>query len=508
MKNFKILLTLLILLIGSEGFCSAWLNDLRNLYSNKQAIIYEINIRTFNSQDKDGDGIITKNEEKGNFINALRRLQELSEADVNTIKLMPVLPVGKTNAYGTAGSLYAPVSFSQIDPMLKSPKGVSSYEDMRRFINECHKKNIRVIVDLPCCAGYDLYLKNPSLFVKNSAGQPITPVDMEDVRVLNGGTENSINMSVYKLYSNFIKMMIDLSVDGISVSMPETKPASLWKKLIDEAHRRDSQMLFIAEVNPKSNEIFKGSVPIVSVSKLLEAGFDGYSGNYYNIKDLKDSLYNNVKTDISLSQKFANNKVGYANFVSYDTETPVISNGSDYVKMLIWFGSTLPLNIYYLDGFSTGDNYMYNLSNKKASYTLTDDNYYYMKRGQIDIYNFSRRVGGSDFEIYSDFVLANKFRNIIKDVLSKGNFVTFKTSNPNILSYGRSFNGQTLILTANTSNMEFEKVKIKIPRINNTFFATPIKVSANIPTVLKGEIATNMAPYEVQVLLFQNFEVK
>ncbi|MBR1754202.1 hypothetical protein IJ732_05130 [bacterium] len=509
MRNIKLIITAFVLILGSQAFCAnVWLNDLRNVYSNKQAIIYELNIRTFNAEDKDGNGVITKGEERGNFVNATKRLNELSQAGINTVKIMPVLPVSKTQAFGTAGSLFAPVEFNKIDPTLKSPRGTSAYEEMKRFINECHKRKIRVIAALPCCAGYDLYKKNPALFLKDGYGNPIAPEGMDDVRILNAGTENNINNAVYQLYRDFTEMMVDLSVDGISVSMPETKPASFWKKLINETRKFDSQMLFLAEVNPDSNKIFKEYLTITPTSKLLEAGFDGYSGNYNKIEDVKKDLYNYIKSDMSISQKFDNKKSVYGNFSSYDNENPIINNGADYVRQLIWFGATMPANMHYLDGYTTGDNYMYPMANKKAAASMTDDMYYHVKRGQIDIYNYSRRPAGMDFNIYTDFVTANRFRLMASEVIAKGNFITFKTSNPNVLGYGRSFNNITVVVIANTAKTEFEKIKIKIPKINSEFYSVPIKVSANIPTLEKGGIITNMAPLEIQVLMFQNFNAK
>lgn len=503
MKKFKLLTLFLILVSGTQALSAkVWLNDLRTLYSNKNAIIYEINIRTFNANDKDGNGIITRGEERGNFINASKRISELSEAGINTVKLLPILPVSKKHALGTAGSLFAPADFDKIDPFLKSPNGISVIEETKKFINECHKKNIRVIVDLPCCAGYDLYLKNPNLFLKDETGKPISPVDNDDVFILNS------QQGVYNLYKRFTQLMLDLSVDGISVCMPETKPFDFWKKLINETRKRDSQMLFIAEINPDSKNIFKNSVDILSTTKLLEAGFDGYSGSYNRLNNPKENLYSLFKSDIAVSEKFDNKIAAYANFSSYDVETPIIKKGPEYVKQLIWFAATSPLNIYYIDGFSTGDNYMYSLSNKKAKSTFTDDKYYFMKRGQIDIYNFSRKPGGFNYDIYSEFILANKFKIIVADVLAKGNLVTLKTNNSNVLAYSRSYNNSTVIIVANAENLELEKIKIKVPKLNNEVFAIPIKVSANIPNLSRGEILTNLAPFETQILLLQNFSIK
>ena len=73
------------------------------------AIIYEINLRTFGAQDVNKDGIIEpeEGEESGNFLNAISRLDELKSYGINTIHVMPIMALGKTKALGTAGSLYA-----------------------------------------------------------------------------------------------------------------------------------------------------------------------------------------------------------------------------------------------------------------------------------------------------------------------------------------------------------------------------------------------------------------
>lgn len=71
----KLLLTALSMgmLAGSTYAETCTKNDLRTLYLNNQAIIYEINMRTFNANDKNGNGIVEveKGETVGNFLNAI-----------------------------------------------------------------------------------------------------------------------------------------------------------------------------------------------------------------------------------------------------------------------------------------------------------------------------------------------------------------------------------------------------------------------------------------------------
>ena len=177
-----------------------WVNDLRKLFLSNGASIYELNIRTFNADDKNGNGIIEfdEGENSGTFINAIQRLDELKDAGINTIHVQPITPVGKTKALGTAGSIYAASSFNTLNPQLKDKNSTLSLEEQaRKFFAEAHKRNIRVIVDLPACGAYDLYLQHPELFVKDKNNQPVVPSDWTDVRLLNAGSEEKINRDVY-----------------------------------------------------------------------------------------------------------------------------------------------------------------------------------------------------------------------------------------------------------------------------------------------------------------------
>ena len=157
-KKIKFLICVLavFVLAQSVSFAAAkpWVNDLRTMFLSNAAIIYELNIRTFNAKDTNGNGIIdiSEGEESGNFLNAIERLNELGSLGINTIHVQPVTPVGKTKAIGTAGSIYAASSFDTLNPQLKSEDSALSLEDQaRKFINEAHKRGIRVIIDLPAC---------------------------------------------------------------------------------------------------------------------------------------------------------------------------------------------------------------------------------------------------------------------------------------------------------------------------------------------------------------------
>ena len=171
-NRFKIFLLAIFITfaVSAKAFAAEqpWVNDLRKLFLSNAASIYELNIRTFNAQDTNKNGIIEFDlgEESGNFINAIDRLDELQALGINTIHVQPITPVGKTKALGTAGSIYAAASFNTINPQFKnSNSDLTLEEQAKKFISEAHKRDIRVIIDLPACGSYDLYLQQPELFV-------------------------------------------------------------------------------------------------------------------------------------------------------------------------------------------------------------------------------------------------------------------------------------------------------------------------------------------------------
>lgn len=514
MREFKKLLlgVFIFLLCANKSFCAqAWVNDLKSLYLSNSAIIYAVNIRTFNANDVNGNGIIEENlgEERGTFINAIKRLDEIASLGVNTVALLPVTKTGKLKALGTAGSLYAPAEFNELNPQLKSPDSkLTLNEEMKKFVQECHRRNIRVIVDLPACASYDLYLKNPELFKKDKVQNPIIPNDWTDVRLLDGGTNDKINKEVYNLYLSFIDLMAEMDVDGIRANVAGLKPASFWKKMIDETRRVNPQFLFLAEAS-SSDKSPSNVTSFTNMDALLDAGFDGYYGQYSNLKDWKTAgeLYSHVRADIALSKKYSGSKKVLGNFSTHDQISPILINGVNYSRMITWLSATLPMNSYFTDGFATGDTYIYPLANKKAPQSFTDDDYYFVHRGQLDIFNLSRKPLGKRYDLLQDFMISNRFKVIARDILTNGSFVTLRTNTSCIFAYARSFDNTSIIVIGNLDFKTTQEATVFVPKMNNKLASIPIKLNS-IPTVQNGKIKTNLEPGEIQVLMFNQLELK
>lgn len=510
MQKFIKLLLVFILVLLSTAKAQAydvWINDLRTIFLSNKAIIYAVNLRTFNADDKNRNGIIEEElgETSGNFLNAINRLDEMQAMGINTLHLLPITPIGRVKALGTAGSLYAAASFNELNPQLKDKNSPLSIEEQaKKFIDECHKRRIRVIFDLPSCASYDLYLKRPELFKLDKTGNPVVPADWTDVRLLDAGRDSQINMDVYKMYQNFVDMAINLEADGIRADVATIKPYDFWKKLISETRVRNPQFLFLAEASPSWTKPPSEYAVFTPYDKLLNAGFDGYYGSYFNLKDWKTAgdLYSQVKFNLDLSKKYTDGKSVLGSFATHDEISPILLNGPMYAKMIIWLNATLPLNSYYVDGFPTGDDYLYFWANKKAKKTFTDDDYYFVHRGQIDIFNFSRRPGGNHIDILQDFITANRFKDYARNLVSQGAFTTYRTNSSSVFAYSRTYDKSMVIVIGNLDFKKTQNAQIFIPKISPESATIPIKM-ISIPQISKGKITVELIPGEVQVLYFE-----
>ncbi|MBQ3641130.1 hypothetical protein II906_04285, partial [bacterium] len=159
-------------------------NNLHSLFVNNEAKILAIIPRTFNAQDENGNEYIDGNEKNGTFLNAIERLDGIKAEGFNTLHILPIHPAGKIKAMGTAGSLYSPKDLLEIDPnLIDKDDPRSDKEQFKAFIDECHKRNIKVMLDLPSCASYDMFLAEPELMAKERDGLAKTPQGWNDIRM-------------------------------------------------------------------------------------------------------------------------------------------------------------------------------------------------------------------------------------------------------------------------------------------------------------------------------------
>src|SRR5574344_2169377 len=257
-------------------------NDLKTLFTTNSANILAIVPRTFNAKDMNKNEYIESNDQHGTFLNAIDRLDEIKSEGFNTLHLLPINPPGKENAMGTAGSLYAPEDLLKIDPVLidkNDPR--TDKEQFKAFVDACHKKGLRVMVDMPSCASYDLYKEKPELMAKERNGLAKTPQGWNDIRMFQPWEDEgkrTLNPKLLEYHRKFVDMLIDAGVDGIRADVARAKPAESYT---------------YEDASPQAN------MPYDRPEDSLRAGFDAYYGQYHifhewnTAKELNDYIIDN-----------------------------------------------------------------------------------------------------------------------------------------------------------------------------------------------------------------------
>ncbi len=481
----------------------------REMFQDNEAVIYSINIRSFNADDKNGNGIIefSKGETSGSFINAVDRLDEIKSLGINMLHILPVTPTGKIKALGTAGSLYALADFTSLNLQLSDENSeLPIKEQAKTFIGECHKRGIKVIIDLPSCGAYDLFLNRPDLFVLNDEGMAYTPSDWVDVRLYKvpDTKEELVKSDIFILHKIFIDNMINMGADGIRADVATIKPYIFWKELIDYARSRKDGFMFLAEASESWTRPASDKGYFTDYKKLLEAGFDGYYGNYFNLKnwDTFDKLTNSIKKQQKILSQYPEKKSVIGSFETHDEVSPLIIGGENFSKIIIWLNATLQLNPYYVDGFLQADDYLYDYANKKAAETYTDDEYYYVHQGQIDIFNFSRKPESESNILITEQKKAMDLRNKFNDVITKGKFIPLDADNSKIFAFQRSYNKKYVYVIINRDLANTEKVKIKVNNFNKKYKLTYINNKEN-RIINKRTVSFNMKPAEIIVFTLE-----
>lgn len=487
-------------------------NDLRTLFKNNEAKILAIVPRTFNAKDLNGNDYIDGNEQHGTFLNAIERLDEVKAAGFNTFHVLPVSTPGKIKAMGTAGSVYAPKDMLEIDPMLidkNDPR--SDKEQFKAFIDECHKRGIRVMLDLPSCASYEMFLNMPELMAVEKDGLAKTPQGWNDIRMLQPWEDEgkrTLNPKLLEYHKKFVDMCIDLGIDGIRADVARTKPAEFWDIIIPYSHMRDPEFAWLAETYTYEDASPQANMPHDRPEDSLRAGFDAIYGQYHIFHEWPNAttFMDYVKEQLDMSYRLPKGKSLIGSFATHDDISPMFHGGADYCNLTMGLQATLPmLNPYIVDGYQSGDDYIYSFADKYNPITQTDNHEMTVHRGRLDIFNLSRRPGGTQPEIGKFMTSAFNMRDKYIDVISKGTFIQLdkeNDKNDNIIAYARHYNGKTLLVVANKNVNRAVACKIKVPTLKADQELNNLLPSYGKESVLQtkdNELCVDLGPARVHV---------
>lgn len=492
-------------------------NNLRTMFQNNEAVIMAVVPRLMGAKDVNNDDYITNNEVRGNLINAVEKLDEIKALGINTLHVLPIHEPGKKHAYGVSGSLYAPLDFLSIDPELRDKNDPRSVEEQfKYFVDEAHKRGMKIMLDLPSCSSLDLFEKEQDLMAIERNGLAKTPQGWNDIRMLgpwSDETKRKLNDKLIDLHKKYIDKFQGLGIDGIRADVSRAKPTEFWDVIIPYSRQKDPEFAWLAETY-----VYEDASPQLNMMHdrpidALRAGFDSYYGQYHifhewtNAKDLTNYVIENLEMSKGLSK----GKSLIGSFGTHDDESLMFSGGVNFQNLVTGLQATLPMtNPYFVHGYESGDNYLYQYENqflKQENKEENGNNNEYLKvhHGKLDIFNHSRCPKGKHPEIGNFMTSAMKMRNDYKDVLTKGSFIPLEVQkNPNdqIIAYARHYNGKTLLVIANRNINRRQSGKILVPslRENQKLNGLLPKYSdTNKTEVQKETVAVDLAPGRIQV---------
>lgn len=458
-------------------------NNLKSMIRNNESVMMAIIPRIFTAEDINGDDRISfkDGEKNGTFLSAISRLDELKDLGINTIHILPVHPTGKKNAMGTAGSIYAPAKFLEenghlaYDPLLIDKNDSRTPdEQFKAFIDECHKRDIKVMLDIPSCASVDWFEAEPELMAFGRNGEDKTPQGWADIRMFEpwaDETHRTLNPKLYEMHKQYVDDCIELGIDGIRVDVARSKPPEFWDKLIKYSREKDSEFGWLAESYTYECASPQVNMPYDRPEDLLNAGFDEYYGQYHIFHDWKNAseFGDNLKINLDMSHKLPAGKSVIGSFLTHDDSSSMLHGGENYCKLTTVLQSTMPMcNPYFVDGFQTGDYYDYKYRGTYNDESLVENKIMNEHKNRMAIFNLARKPGGESPDIARVIKGCLKMRAENLDVLANphSTYIEFdkrEDKNDQIITYARHNNGRTILVVANKNPNRNVTGVIEIP---------------------------------------------
>lgn len=487
-------------------------NDLRKMFNNNEAKILAIIPRTFNAKDTNGNEYIDGNEKHGTLLNAIERLDEVKAQGFNTLHVLPIHPPGKMKAMGTAGSIYAPLDMLKIDPTLieeNDPR--SPMEQLKAFVDACHQRGIRVMLDMPSCASYDMFIERPELMAKERDGLAKTPQGWNDIRMFQPWEDEgkrTLNPKLLELHKQYIDMCIDAGIDGIRADVSRAKPVEFWDIIIPYSRMRDPQFGWLAETYTYEDASPQANMPFDRPEDSLRAGFDLIYGQYHIFHEFPkaSNFIDYVKDNLDMSYRLEKGKSLIGSFATHDDISPMFHGGVDYCNLTTGLQISLPmLNPYIVDGFQSGDYYDYPYRDKFNPVTMTDNHEMTVHYGKLDIFNLSRKPGGNHPEIGEFMTKAFEARDKYKNVFTKGSFIELEKlgdTNDQIIAFARHYKGKTMIVVANKNIDREVAAVVKVPTLKADQDIKNILPSYGKESILQaadGELRVDLGPSRIHI---------
>ena len=432
---------------------------------------YEIFVRSFN--DSNGDGV-------GDLKGVTEKLDYLEELGVKGIWLMPILQSGSYHGY-------------DVDDYYAIDDEYGTMDDFKELINEAHKRDIKVIMDLVLnhtssnnqwflsakddknSKYRDYYLWSDDM----SLVKEVSPMntlgwhkngDKEEVYygIFYGGMPdlNYDNPEVVQNSKDIAKYYLEIGLDGFRLDaakwmfLETDKNVEFWKEFNDYCKSINKDTILVGEVwdSPYNtvnyttclDSFFEFSMGEYIVDRIVGASISGFPTDYMNI----DDIYKEENKDFIMSSFLSN----------HDQARVISSFYDDYqMKTAAIMYLTLPGTPFIYYGEEIGMEGSGADENKRQPFIW--DNEDLSKNTSWEEVKFDTSKIAVNVQEKDENSILNFYKDILEvrnsyKCLRLGNVDSVETSDGNILAMERTYKKETAYVIVNGND---DKGKASIP---------------------------------------------
>ena len=296
------------------------------------AVIYQINIRTFS--------------EEGNLRGIIGRIDSIKNLGANVIYLMPIYPIGKIKS---VNSTYCVSDYQSVNPEF------GTLEDLKALVEHIHSRQMAVILDwVPNHTSYDhKWIGNKTWYLQDSIGKILSPpgTPWRDVAQLNFS-----NMDMRKEMISSMKYWIQAAnIDGFRCDYADGPPFDFWKQALDSLRSIDNHKLLMLAEGKRVDH--------------YQAGFD-YNFGFSFFEGLKDIFVKGKSAKLidSLNKVEHLGATNGQETVRYTTNHDV--NGSDGTPQEIFGGERAAMAAFIVSAYMNSAPMIYNGQEVGTPYRL------------------------------------------------------------------------------------------------------------------------------------------
>lgn len=227
----------------------------------------------------------------GTFKDCERVLEEVARMGFDVVYLPPIHPIGRKNRKGLNNATTAKEGDPGSPWAIGAEEGghkaihpeLGDFDDFQSLINKAQELNIQIALDfaIQCAPDHPYVSEHPEWFTWRPDGTvqyaENPPKKYQDVLPVNFESDDWIN--IWKELKSVVEFWIDKGVRIFRVDNPHTKPFHFWEWMISEVHKKNPDIIFLAEAFTRPR----------IMEKLGKAGFT-QSYTYFTWRNTKEEF--------------------------------------------------------------------------------------------------------------------------------------------------------------------------------------------------------------------------